>query len=331
MSEADGRSLWELADLVTPMAIRVAATLRLADHIAAGTCTPDALAAAVHAEPDALGRLLVHLATAGVVVRADDTYALTELGEQLRSERPEQFRDWFDLEGSIGRSDLAFTELLHTVRTGEAAFPRHFGRPFWEDLAADDARQASFDRLMGGRLARDLSGIAAAYPWGETGHVVDVGGGDGSLLIAVLRQHSGLRGTVVDLPAVAPGAEAAIAAAGLADRADVRAGSFFDADVLPPGAGAYVLSGVMHNWSDEDATRILRRCADAAGDTGVVLIADHISDEYNTEGDLRMLAYFRGCERPLTRLRDVVAAAGLTAGDLLPAGSRSLLVLRPTR
>ncbi|GAA3455289.1 methyltransferase [Dactylosporangium matsuzakiense] len=325
---SDERSLWALADLVTPMAIRVAATLRLADHIIAGTRTPEALAEAVQADPDALRRLLEHLATAGLVTRTGDGFALSPLGEQLRGDHPDQFRDWLDLEGSIGRSDLAFTGLLHTVRTGEAAFPRHFGRPFWEDLAADAARQASFDNLMGGRLTRDLPAVATAYPWGAAGHVVDVGGGDGSLLLAILAAHPGVRGTVVELPGAAAKAEAAIAAAGLADRAAVRTGSFFDEGVLPAGAGAYVLSGVLHNWSDADATRLLRRCADAAGPGGVVLVADHIGDDYNTEGDLRMLTYFKGCERNLDRLRQVAAAAGLTVGDLLPAGSRSLLELR---
>src|SRR6266487_3735925 len=123
-----GGGLWAAADLVTPMAIRVAATLRLADHIAAGRQTTEALAAAVDADRDALGRLLGHLVTAGVLSHAGTgTYSLTDFGEQLRDDDPEGVRPWIDLEGPVGRADLCLVQLLHTVRTGEPAFPRQFG------------------------------------------------------------------------------------------------------------------------------------------------------------------------------------------------------------
>ena len=262
-----GGQLWAAADLVTPMAIRVAATLRLADHIAAGRQTAEALAAVVDADRDALGRLLGHLVTAGVLTRAgSDTYDLTALGEQLRDDDPAGLRPWLDLEGAIGRADLCFVELLHTVRTGEPAFPRRFGASYWDDLSADEDLAASFDALMGSRLKADGPAVAAAYPWGALGHVVDVGGGDASLLIAILHAHGDLRGTVVDLPGPVARAGEAIAAAGLTDRADARAGSFFDA--LPAAAGGYILSGILHDWDDEPAVRILRRCADAASAEG---------------------------------------------------------------
>jgi SAM-dependent methyltransferase len=325
--------LWAAADLVTPMAIRVAATLRLADHIAAGTCTADALAAAVHADPDALGRVLEHLVTAGVLARAGaGTYGLTDLGEQLRDDDPAGLRPWLDLEGAIGRADLCFVELLHTVRTGEPAFPRRFGRPYWEDLSADPERAASFDALMGARLVADAPVVAEAYPWGRLGSVVDVGGGDGTLLLALLRAHPGLRGTVVDLAGPVARAERAIAGAGLGDRADTRAGSFFDA--LPAGAGGYLLSGVLHDWDDEPARRILQRCADAAAETGRVLVVDHYADADSapdTEGDLRMLCYVRGRERSLDQLAGLAGSAGLRLGSVTPAGSRAVVEFRPAR
>ncbi|MEU8803754.1 methyltransferase [Spirillospora sp. NPDC048819] len=328
-----GGDLWAAADLVTPMAIRVAATLRLADHIAAGARTTDALAAAVDADRDALGRMLDHLVTAGVMSRAGTgTYDLTAMGEQLRDDDPEGLRSWLDMEGAIGRADLCFVELLHTVRTGEPAFPRRFGRAFWDDLSADSGRAASFDALMGARLAADMPAVAAAYPWGTLGHLVDVGGGNASLLIAVLRAHGDLRGTVIDLAGPAARAEQAIASAGLGHRARAQAGSFFDA--LPAGAGGYLLSGVLHDWDDEDAVRILRRCADAASDTGKVLVLDHLSDAHgttHTEGDLRMLCYVRGRERTLDRLGELAESAGLRVGSVMPVGSRSIIEMHPSR
>jgi 2,7-dihydroxy-5-methyl-1-naphthoate 7-O-methyltransferase len=322
-----GGGLWAAADLATPMAIRVAATLRLADHIAAGLQTSEELASAANADRDALGRLLEHLVTAGVLSRdKSGTYHLSALGEHLRDDHPDGVRAWLDLEGSVGRADLCFADMLHTVRTGEPAFPRRFGKPFWEDLSADPERAASFDALMGSRLTGDAPAVAAAYPWGELGHVVDVGGGDGSLLIAILRAHPRLRGTVVDLPGPVTHAEEAIASAGLGDRAGTEGGSFFNA--LPAGAGGYVLSGVLHNWDDGNAVRILRRCADAAPETGRVLVVDHFGGARDTEGDLRMLCYFHGRERTLDQLRELAGSMGLQVSAVLPAGSRSIVELR---
>jgi hypothetical protein len=310
------------------MAIRVAATLRLADHIAAGTQTSPALAAAVDADQDALERVLDHLVTAGVLTRAGTAFGLTALGEQLRDDDPAGVRPWLDLGGAIGRADLCFTELLHTVRTGEPAFPRLFGRPFWDDLSADAALGASFDALMGARLMADAPVVAAAYPWSGLGHVIDVGGGDGSLLIAILRAHEGLRGTVIDLPGPIARAEHAIAAADLSDRADTEAISFFEP--LPAGAGGYLLSGVIHDWDDDDAARILQRCADAAAGTGSVFLVDHVGvhrGTADTEGDLRMLCYVRGRERTLDQLRRLAESVGLQINSVTPAGSRSIIEL----
>lgn len=234
MAEEWGGGLWAAADLVTPMAIRVAATLRLADHLADGTIGE------VDADPDALGRLMAHLVTAGLLT---GDHRLTELGEQLREDHPDGIRAFLDLTGALGRADLSYLHLLHSVRTGEAAYPRQFGRSFFDDLDADPALAASFDALMGDRLTADLPALVAAYPWGSLGDVVDVGGGDGSLLVALLRAHDGLRGTVVDRPGPVAAAAEAIAAAGLSGRAGAVSGSFFDP--LPPGADAYVLSGVL--------------------------------------------------------------------------------------
>jgi hypothetical protein len=327
-----GGRLWAAADLVTPMAIRVAATLRLADHIAAGRQTIEALAAAVDTDRDALGRLLGHLVTAGVLSHAGTgTYSLTDLGEQLRDDDPEGVRPWIDLEGPVGRADLCLVHMLHTVRTGEPAFPRQFGRAFWDDLEADSGRAASFDALMGARLAADAPAVADAYPWGSLRHVVDVGGGNASLLIAILRAHDDLSGTVIDLAGAVARAEQAIVSAGLGHRAGAQAGSFFAA--LPAGAGGYVLSGILHNWDDEDAVRILQRCADAAPETGKVLVVDHIGDAQatpDTEGDLRMLCYFRGRERTLDQLGELAKSVGLQVSSVTPAGSRSIVELRPS-
>ncbi|HEY4455901.1 MAG TPA: methyltransferase [Pseudonocardiaceae bacterium] len=327
-----GGELWAAADLLTPMAIRVAATLRIADHIAAGTRTTAALAQAVDADEDALGRLLRHLVTAKVLTRPDlDTFALADLGERLRDDHPDGIRRWIDLDGAIGRADTCFVHLLHTVRTGEPAYPRQFGRGFWADLSANAELSESFDSLMGARLVAYAPAIAQAYPWGALGHLIDVGGGNGALLIAILRAHPGLRGTVLDLPGAVTRAAAAIAEADLTARADTVAASAFDA--LPAGAGGYLVSSVLHDWPDEDAAHILRRCAEAAGETGTVLVVEEAADDIqggtrDTIGDLTMLTYVRGRNRTLGQLRELAASVGLAPGTVTEVGRRSIIELR---
>ncbi|MEU1372475.1 methyltransferase [Streptomyces triculaminicus] len=323
--------LTTLADLATPMAIRVAATLRVADHMADGRSTAAEIAEATGAHADALDRLLRHLVTVGLFTR-DDTgaYAVTEYGRQLRDDHPAGKRRWLDLGGAVGRGDLSFVELAHTVLTGEAAYPVRYGTSFWEDLGADPALSASFDALMGHHIELDNAGIADAYDWAALGHVVDVGGGSGALLRALLTAHPGLHGTVVDLPGPAATARRMFDERGLAGRARAVAGSFFDP--LPPGAGGYVLSAVIHDWADEPAAAILRRCAEAAGEKGVVLVVEAVGgdgESPSTAMDLRMLAYNGGRERGLAEMRALAARAGLAVRAVRPAGYVSLIEMAP--
>jgi SAM-dependent methyltransferase len=331
--QAWGGPLWSAADLITPMAVRVAATLRVADAITAGVTSGPELAARLAVAADPLVRVLDHLVTAGFLRRDQDgAYALTDAGQWLRDDHPQGIRAWIDLEGAVGHADMSVVELLHTVRTGEPAFPRHFGRGFWEDLAEHPDRAASFDALMGQQLAAEAPSVAAAYDWSALGEVVDVGGGDGSLLIALLRAHPTLRGSVLDLAAPAATAARALAAADLADRGRAQTGSFFEP--LPAGAGGYILSRVIHDWDDDNVRRILRNCAHAARPNGKVLVVEDTDTEHgesvSTEMDLRMLAYFLGRERSLERLTDLAHEAGLALGTVTAARLRSIVELLPT-
>jgi hypothetical protein len=313
-----------MADLVTPMAVRIAATLRIADHIVAGVRTAEGLAEAAGADTGALDRLLRHLVTVAVLTRDDEgRYALTARGEALRDDHPSRVRSMLATDSAIGRGDLAFAHLLHSVMTGEAAFDVAFGRPFWDDLAADPARTASYDEQMGVDVAAWAPPVIAAYDWGALGHVVDVGGGNGTLLAALLEAFPNLRGTVLDQPATAAAARTHLAAAGVSDRGDAVAGSFFDP--LPAGAGGYVLCAVLHDWDDRAAAAILRRCRDAAGTAGRVLVIEKTGvggESPRTAMDLRVLVYFGGRERGVHDLVALAADAGLRhvathdAGDL---------------
>jgi O-methyltransferase domain len=313
-----GAGLWGMADLTVPMAIRVAATLRIADHIARGVRTAPELAKEVDADPDALERVLRHLAAAGVLAHArPDGYTLAAPGEALRADHPDGMRARLDMEGAVGRAELSFVQLLHTVRTGERAYPLQFGRTFWEDLSADPALAESFDSIMAYNLGTVASAVVSAVDWSTLAHVVDVGGGNGSLLITLLRRNPALKGTLVELPGPADAAREALEAAGLSERADVVEGDFFAP--LPSGADGYLLSDVLHNWNDEAAAAILRRCAEAAGASGSVFVIGAVGpdgESPSTDMDLRMLAYFGGRERDLGELTRLAEKAGLVVRDV---------------
>ena len=332
MADDDERAgeLWALADLITPMAIRVAATLRIADHIAGGHRSAPALAAIVDADAGVLERLLRHLTTAGVLrPEGAGEYGLTARGEALRTDHPRRLWAVLDTTGAIGRADLSLVHLLHSVRSGEPAYPRQFGRSFWDDLAEDAALSASFDaHQMGVDVTADAPAIVSAYDWGSLGHVIDVGGGNGALLIAILYAFPGLRGTVVDLPGAAAAAQQALLEGGLADRSAVAPGSFFAP--LPAGVGGYLLSAILHDWDDDGARAIMRRCAEAAGRGGRVFIIEKIGadgETLRTAMDLRVLAYFGGRERGVTALTTLAAECGLTVAKVDPAGALAIVEL----
>src|SRR6266540_14491 len=258
------QALGPLMDLVTPMALRVAATLRLADFMpddgtGEGAVLGD-LAECAGADPDALARMLRHLVQHGVFTEPrPGQFAVNQTAALL-----------LDLEGFGGRMDLAFTGLAHTVRTGEPAWEQVFGQPFWAYLDANPAISASFDAIMA--VDDGNAAVAGGYDWTTVRHVADIGGGTGTLIAEVLRRNPRLRGTLVDLPETAARARQYLAGLGLDDRCEVVGQSFFDP--LPAGADAYLLSRVIHDWDDAAASAILRRCAQAAGSTGRVLVIE---------------------------------------------------------
>ncbi|MEV6486041.1 methyltransferase [Streptomyces sp. NPDC051576] len=323
--------LYERASLATPMAIRVAATLGIADLLAeAGESSGAELSARTGTDADALERLLCHLATVGVV-RPGETggHVLTSLGRALCEDHPSGLRSRLDLTSALGRAELAFAQLLHSVRTGSAAYPKQFGKPFWDDLATDVRRSASFDEQVGVYAASSAADLAKAIDWGALGHLVDVGGGNGVTLAALLTAHPGLRGTLLDQKATVESARSALVHQDFADRVDFVAGDFFAP--LPAGAGGYLLSAILHDWDDDSAVRILGRCAEAAGESGTVFVAEWIGADVaalRTELDLRMLVYYGARERGVPALTALASKAGLDVVGVHPAGALTVLELK---
>jgi hypothetical protein len=307
-------------------ALRVAVELGLADLLADGPRGAAELAVRTEADESSLRRLMRLLASVGVFAEGDDGgFALTPLGELLRSGVP----------GSMRAMVLLFTgrmiqenwsELEYCVRTGKPAFRRHSpdADPFTA-LSQDPAAAAIFDEAMATFAPQTAAAVAAAYDFSPFEKVADVGGGNGALLIGILKVNPRLRGIVFDQPHVAPRAEAQIAAAGLADRCEFVGGSFFDA--VPRGADAYLMKHVIHDWDDDCATAILKGCREAMPGRGKVLVVEgvyppRIDSSLESRGaaanDVNMLVSTGGRQRSEEEFRDLFAASGLVLTRVVP-------------
>ena len=324
------QTLGPLMDLVTPMALRVAATLRLADFMpddgtGDGAAIGD-LAERAGADPEALSRVLRHLVAHGVFTEPrPGQFAANRTAALLRTGEPAAV--WLNLDGFGGQMDLAFTGLAHTVRTGEPAWEQVFGQPFWDWLDANPAMSASFDATMA--VDAGNSPVADGYDWTAVRHVADIGGGTGTLIAEILRRNPRLRGTLADLPETAARARGYLEELGLDDRCEVVGQSFFDP--LPPGADAYLLNRVIHDWDDSAATAILRRCAEAAGRTGRVLVIEsHGASGGDSaafaEMNLRMLVLAGGRERTIDDYSALAAGAGLQVAAVHDLTDRHVII-----
>ncbi len=294
------------------MAIRVAATLGLADRAGPDGATCEQLADQAGVVAPALRRLLDHLVAVGVfeLDPPSGRYRPSELGAQMRQDEPRGVLPLLDINRAGGRAELAFVELLHSIRTNEAGYSRHFGRDFWSDLDADPQLRRSFDEQMTWRFRRQAPQIAAGYDWSRFGRILDVGGGNGTLLQAILAAHPTVHGEVLDLAPSAQAAAERFAAAGLDTRAHASAGSFFDP--LPTGFDAYLVCDILHDWDDHHARAILDRCREAAGESASVVLIEPIRGQDTATGiDLFMLMCFGGGDRTIDELAALARASGL--------------------
>lgn len=321
--------LWQLADIITPYAIRVAATLRVADHVAAGTTDVDDLARKVGAAPDALGRLLRYLAARDLFTEtAPGRFAVTELGALLRDDHPYSSRRWLDLEGFGGTMDLAFTELLTTVRSGRS--PRAVGET---NIPGEVA--GSFDDLMEAQSRLQTPAIVAGWDWSCVEHVVDLGGGTGTLLLGLLRANPDMQATLIEATRAADRARRLMAEENIAERCEVIAGNFFEETL--PAADVYVLKFVLHGLADDAAVTLLGRCREAGRKGARVLIIERSlgpGDDRQafTAMDLRMLILGTGRERTLEEYASLAERAGMGLAAATPtAADVHVIELRPGR
>ncbi len=304
--------IWALSDLSTPWCVHVVATLRIADHIAAGNTEIGPLAAAAGADRDSLHRVLRHLVSKGLF--DETTPGRFGLNEPARALLEDPIHLGLDLDGIGGRMAHAWGTLLSAVRTGKPAYHEAFGRGFWEDLDAHPEIAASFDALMGaaGHGTPDPHVLVDPADWESVRTVVDVGGGAGWLLAEVLRARPSVRGTLVDLPRPVARSSEVFRAAGVANRVTTVAQSFFDP--LPGGGDVYILKNVIGDWPDREATAILRRCAEGARPSGRVVVFTGAGPGEEASPELLMMVLVGGRGRTLDEFRELAREAGLKVG-----------------
>ena len=305
-------SIRAMADLATPMSIRVAATLSLVERAGSAGATAEQLASETGTATPAIRCLLDHLVTIGVfdLDMESSRYRPTNLGAQLSEDAPEGIKPLLDINSAGGRAELAFVELLGTITTGAPAYVHRYGRDFWADLDTGPELRRSFDAQMNWRFRVQAPQIAQRWDWSRFSEILDVGGGDGTVLAAILHAHPDLRGRVLDLDPTTTAATDRFAAAGLDDRASAVSGSFFDP--LPVGADAYLLSDILHDWDDEHARTILAGCRAAAALNGTVVVIEPVRGQgADTAIDLFMLMCFGGRERTVDELARLAADCGL--------------------
>jgi SAM-dependent methyltransferase len=291
------------------------AELGIADLLADGPSNSEELAVATGSDEPSLYRVLRLLAALGVFEEHEHrSFHLTALGERLRGDAEVAMRSWATMLDAVGVL-RSFEHILHSVRTGAPGFDTAFGTGMFEFLADHPENAAAFDAAMAERTAAFAPSVAGAYDFSDVRSVVDVGGGNGTLLVEILRRHPHVQGVLLETPTVAVRADMVLDAAGLGDRCQVLAGDFFEQ--VPAGADRYLLANVLHDWDDARSIEILRNCRRAMARAGRVLIVERLIPEDGSDpvptllSDINMLVLSGGKERTNAEYRELLQTAGL--------------------
>jgi len=303
-------------------AIYVAATLGIADHLHPTPKSIDELAASTNTHLESLRRLLRSLKSVGIFAEDESgKFQNTPMSDCLRRDSPQSIRAWavFLTAPFFWKSLGALHE---TVLTGQTAVDRVFGKPFFTYLAEHSEDAAIFNAAMGTGSAMIAPLVVSAYDFSRFKRIVDVGGGNGTLLRGILEANPSLRGVLFDLPEV-------VATANV--DAEVIAGNFFDS--VPAGGDVYILKGVVHDWNTSDAVRILKNCRRAIRPDGTLLLVEGVmpAGESNPGNfmDVLMMTLTGGQERTESDFRSLLADAGFALQRVIPLGPTSLLECKP--
>jgi hypothetical protein len=317
--------------------IRTAALLGVCDVVAVEPMAAEQVAERVGAAVNPMRRLLRTLVALEVLSESDGLFSNAAMGQGLVRNHPEAMR-----EVAISRMRdswwRAWGALPDAVRTGESAYVLANGRSMYEDLRDDPDAAASFNTMIASGTEEYAASLAQSLDFVEVRHLVDVGGGQGGMLVALLIAAPGARGTLFDLPAGLIGARHHLATAGVVGRVDLVAGDFFES--VPAGGDVYLLRRVVHNWPDEQAIAILANCRKAIGaQQARLLVADMIMPERPVPGpaeeeavftlDLHMLVLLGARERTASEFRVLLEAAGFRIDEVLATSPEATIVASP--
>jgi hypothetical protein len=304
----------------TTQAIFVAAELGIADLLADGPKRPRELADKAEVRSDMLYRVLRALASIGIFAEDDEgRFRLTPLAETLRGESGQ--RAYARLHGR--ELYQSWAKLLQAMQTGEPGFVKAFGMPAFDYFSKNPDRGAVFDKAMTGHHGSEADPMLDVYDFSGFQVLIDVGGGNGGLLMAILNRHDHMEGVLFDLPGVVERARGLIDSSGVRERCRIVGGNFLES--VPRGGDAYLLRHVVHDWRDEDAKVILRNCRNAMKQDGRVLVVEIVVPAGNDPSfakwmDLMMITY-GGKERSEKQYRELFASAGLQLTRVVPTAA----------
>lgn len=304
------------------------AQLEIADQLAQGPLDYDILAGGIGCDPSATYRLLRASAEVGLVaVLPDGRFYLTPLGELLRSNVPGSMRSPAIALTASGHW-LPWGRLAEAVRHGERQTVAALGQELFDYYAANPSEGSAFTGTMASHSDAIAKEIAKAIDTSGITHVVDIGGASGTIVGALLDKNPALLGTILERADVAPRAKAALAQRGLSSRCRVIEGDFFD---FAPEADLYILKSIVHDWDDQQSTKILCNCARALRPNGRVILVEWVVPTHGKPGaaalsDLNMLVLLPGRERTASQFEVLFHASGLRLDRITEIASSMQLI-----
>lgn len=321
--------LTTMADFSTPLAIRALNDLGVVDALAAGPRTAEELADATGGRAPALYRMLRALCGLGLFTEdRAHRFALTPLSDVLRSDHPHSVK----LMLQFIRPDIeSWLNIEHTLRNAEDTFDTIHGESYWEHMRSNRHFGEQVENEIWCMTEHELEMVLPAYDWAGIDTLVDVGGGTGQVLAALLRAVPGMRGVLFDLPDVAPASLPVLEEAGVGDRCEIVSGDFFVS--VPAGGDAYLLKRVFYDFSDDEAVAILRQVRKAMRPDSRVLTLDGVARSDNRldvgkSHDMFILPLGHGRCRTRQELTEIFAAADLSVQRVIPTGIFPLVEAR---
>ncbi len=309
--------------------IYVAAKLGIADLLKDGSKSVDELASKVGAHPRALYRVLRALASRGVFAEVGDRqFELTALAEPLQDRVPGSVRTWAIMNGEEGFWK-SWGDLLNCVKTGDTPFNHVFGMGRWEYLTRNAEAGTIFNKAMSAMAEQTVNAVVEAFDFSGVNRVVELGGGRGVLIAAILKRHPHVQGVLTDLPAVTNEARAFIESEGLEDRCEIIGGDYFES--VPSGADIYILKGIIEDEEDDGVVALLKNCRRAMGNHARLMVLDWIMSPHGSPSrtnmrDVQMMVLTGGLERTKEEHRALFEKAGFKVNRILPTRSELSII-----